>query len=86
MNKTVTELKTALENAEREHRHSLLRQQWLERRLLEAPTETEFHSRLAELTALEEITAQLGRAVSIARCKWADASLAERSTGEAARA
>ena len=86
MNQIVIELKTALENAEREHRHSLLRQQWLERRLLEAPTESEFHSLLAELTSQEETTAQLGRAVVLARCKWADASLAERSIGEAARA
>lgn len=86
MNKTVTELKTALETAEREHRHSLLRQQWLERRLLEAPTESEFHSLLAELTAQEDTTAQLGQAVNIARCKWSDASLEERNTGNPARA
>lgn len=86
MTKTVTELKNALENAEREHRHSLLRQQWLERRLLEAPTESEFHSLLGELTTQEETTAQLGRAVALARYEWGAASLDAHSTGEAARA
>ena len=86
MNQIVIELKTALENAEREHRHSLLRQQWLERRLIEAPTETEFHSLLAELTAQEEITVQLGRAVTRARYEWGAANLDAYSTGDPARA
>lgn len=85
MNQTVSELKIALETAEREHRHSLLRQQWLERRLLEAPTESEFHSLLAELTAQEENTVRLGQAVTLARCRWAGASIEARNTGDPAR-
>lgn len=71
--KTVEELRSNLKIAERNLRFANLRRQWLERRLIEAPNEQEFSSLLAELSALEDKTADLGIDALRARAAWAQA-------------
>lgn len=78
MNKPIEELKTDLENAERDLRFANLRRQWLERCAIEAPTEQEFDSLLVELSAQEETIKKLGSAVLSARSVWATADNAAR--------
>lgn len=71
--KSIEELRSALETAERNLYHANLRRQWLENRLLEAPDEQNFDSVMAELTAQETKVKELGRAVMQARSAWAGA-------------
>ncbi len=72
--KTTAELKAAVAAAERELRFANLRRQWTERRLLEAPTELEFDSLLAELASIEGEIADLSLEVMCARSAWAQAA------------
>lgn len=71
--KTVAELKAASDAAERELRFANLRHQWMERRLLDASTELEFDSLLAELAALEGKIKDLTTKAMLARAAWAEA-------------
>lgn len=80
--KTVAEMKAAADAAERELRFANLRRQWMERRLLEAPTELEFDSLLAELSALEDKIVNLGLEVARARAAWAGADVEARCAAQ----
>ena len=71
--KNVAELRAAADAAALELRFAVLRRQWMERRLLEAPDELEFNARLAELSALEGRIADLGLEAARARMAWAQA-------------
>lgn len=71
--KSIEELRSDLEKAERELYHANLRRQWLERRLIEAPNEQSFESVMTELSAQEAKVKELGQAVMKVRAAWATA-------------
>ncbi len=70
MNSSVFELRAAYELAEKEHRSAFRRAQWLERRLLDAPTEQDYARIKAELDAQEELLKARGRELALARYKY----------------
>ena len=72
---TVYELKAVFEAAEKAHRAAYRRAQWLERRLLDAPTEADYNSIAAELDRQEEQLKASGLALTRARYAYAAADL-----------
>ncbi len=74
--KTYFESKRDFEQAERAHRDAFRRAQWLERRLMDAPTEEEYNRIKAELDRQEEeLRGPLALALLRARSEWVEASL-----------
>lgn len=63
------------EAAEKAHRDAFRRAEWLERRLLDAPTEEDYNRLAAELDQQEKELKTLGRELMRARAQWTYAGL-----------
>ena len=73
--KTYFEARKEFEQAEKAHNDAFRRAQWLENRLLNAPTEEEYNRIKAELDRQEEELKELSLALIKARYEWASASM-----------
>lgn len=74
--KTYFEAKQDFEKAEKVHNDAFRRAQWLERRLMAAPTEEDYNRIKAELDRQEEeLKGPLALALLRARAEWVEASL-----------
>lgn len=80
MGKTLTELRAEFDAAERAHRAAYRRAQWLEKRLFEATTETEYQEIAAQLDAQETALDPLNVALIRARSAYIGAELSARAS------
>jgi len=80
MNKTLDELRAEFDAAERAHRAAYRRAQWLEKRLFDATTETEYQEIAAQLDAQETALKSLGQELTRARYAYTGAELTARAS------
>ena len=73
--KTYFEARRDFEQAEKAFNDAFRRAQWLERRLMDAPTEDEYKRLKTELDRREEELKDLSLALIKARYEWASASM-----------
>lgn len=73
--KTYFESKRDFEQAEKAYSDAFRRAQWLERRLMDAPTEEEYNRIKAELDRQEEQLKNLGLALTKARYEYGAAEM-----------